>query len=120
MAKKFGVWMSGTKRVVAAIQEKSLGRRTDARVDVGYLAPHAIFQHENLLLHHTTGQAKFLSEPALFYAPVIADIIAKNLQNKESIETAVRRAGNFLLAESQLLVPVDTGELKASGYVKVV
>jgi hypothetical protein len=118
--KRIGVWMSGTKKVVAAIQERSLKGRKDARVDVGYSAPYATFQHENLLYNHPVGRAKFLEEPARVYSHIIADIVKQNLQNKESLETAVLRAGNWLLSVSQQIVPVDTGALRASGYVKLV
>lgn len=67
----------------------------------------------------STGQPKFLEQPAREYAQEMADVIHKNLRNKESLETAVTRAAYFLLRKSMELVPVDTGALRASGAVEV-
>lgn len=82
--------------------------------------PTLSFVHEDLTVQHRVGSAKYLEIPARIYQAQIAAIVAKNLQNKESIETAVRRAGDYLLAMSKPFVPVLTGFLRNSGYVKVI
>jgi hypothetical protein len=63
-------------------------------VEVGYAAPYAIYVHEDLQAHHTVGEAKFLSK-------------------------AVYRTDKLIIAQSQLLVPVDTGFLKNSVFTTV-
>ena len=89
-------------------------------VDVGYAAPHAVHVHEDMEAHHEVGQAKYLEYPARLYAEDIQKAVAQEYQKSHDLEKALLTGGRLLLELSQPLVPVDTGELKASGFVEVV
>lgn len=45
----------------------------------GAAESYALEQHENMALHHTTGQAKYLEQPANEHAGHIVDRISKNV-----------------------------------------
>lgn len=105
--------------VVASLQGASLRGRKHVRVDVGYTAPYAVYVHEDLEASHPNGgQAKYLEQPARTLAKDMMDIIVTSVQNRNGLEEGCRRAGNLLLSTSRALVPVDTGRLRDSGYVK--
>ena len=105
--------------VKAALRRQSLKGRLEMRLSVGYAAPYAVHVHENLEMPHNTGQAKYLEEPMRKNRRKMDEIVAASLRQKKSLELALTRAGEFLLSESQPLVPVDTGYLRDSGFVKV-
>lgn len=106
--------------VIAALEARRRKYSTPAKVEVGYAAPYAVYVHENLAARHVTGQAKFLEQPARQHHKEMASIIERALIRGESLEKALSLAGQFLLAKSQSLVPVLTGELKSSGFVRAV
>ncbi len=91
----------------------------NAAVLVGYTASYAIYVHENLEAYHEVGQAKFLEEPARTLRPEIVSIIDQALQAGQSMGDALLLAGLRLQAESQLLCPVDTGNLRASAFTRL-
>lgn len=125
---------------------KAVSKRGDScQAKVGYSARYGIFVHEAVPgtpnpprsdaqraammiairereerghVPWSTGQPKFLEQPAREYASEMAAIIRKNLRNKESLETAVTRAALFLQRKSMELVPVDTGNLRGSCFVE--
>ena len=93
---------------------------------VGYTAEYAVFVHENLEASHKVGQAKFLEEPARKLIPELALEIRKIMSEEKdptklglTIQRALLVAGLRLQRESQELVPVDTGNLKASAFTKL-
>lgn len=92
------------------------------RATVGYTAPYSIFVHENLDANHPNGGiAKFLEQPARTKKREMGQIVRKVMRRKDgTLKEAVTQSAQYLLEESQKLVPVDTGFLKASGYYKVV
>lgn len=110
---------TGAGKVISSIKSQSMRGRKTVSLSVGFAAPYAAYVHENLQAFHRVGQAKYLEQPMIQYQQEIARIIVYNLNNKESLETAVTRAGWFLLNEAKKLVPVDTGFLRDSGFVKV-
>ena len=60
---------------------------------------------------------------ALIRTIVGVENVIRNIRKTKSrlasgVEKGVKRAGLYLLAESQKLVPVDTGNLKASGVMR--
>ena len=113
-------YITGAGKVIAALKGKSLKGKVQATMRVGYKAPYAVYVHENLMANHPNGgQAKFLEQPEIQYQKAMTRIIAKVLKQKKSLESALMKAGYFLLAKSQPLVPVDTGFLKGSGFVRV-
>lgn len=88
---------------------------------VGYTASYAIYVHEDLRARHTVGEAKYLEKPARqlnqsgeFYR-LIAGALAKGKTVAQGVLLALLR----LQRESQLLVPVDTGNLKASAFTRM-
>lgn len=114
-------------------RHKNLNRRV---VIVGYTAPYATFVHENVAMKWKGlprrpsppktgvywgphGQAKFLEAPTRLYKKEMANIISRGMRAGLTFLQAATKAAYFLLRKSQALVPVDTGELRNSGFVKV-
>ena len=64
-------------------------------------------------------QSKFLETPAREKRDEIAGIVRTAVKNGATLEKALVLGGLFLQAESQKLVPVDTGKLKASAFTEV-
>ena len=114
----FGVQMSGGKKLRAFIEGESRKHAKGGRVQVGYSKNYAIWVHELTHLNHKVGQAKFLEQPMRQYHREILDIVARKVGNHRSLDDALFAAGQFLLSKSQEIVPVDTGALKASGFVR--
>lgn len=85
---------------------------------VGYAAPYALFVHEDLQAQHEHGQAKFLERPTRELHGELASQIRLDVGRDLGLEIANKNAAITLLQKSQELVPVDTGALKASGYVR--
>lgn len=90
-----------------------------AQVVVGYTAPYAIYVHEDLQAHHTNGQAKFLSEPLEVMRYELGLLVLRRFKETRQLEPGLWEAGRLLLTESRSLVPVDTGFLFDSGFVRV-
>ncbi|MGL6095045.1 MAG: hypothetical protein ACRC7O_04495 [Fimbriiglobus sp.] len=88
-------------------------------VVVGYTAAYGVFVHEDLEAFHPVGRAKFLEEPFRRLRPDLRRIIAAAYRRGVPVEKCLLLAGLQLQRESQLLVPVDTGALKASAFTKV-
>jgi hypothetical protein len=111
--------VTGAGKVIASLKARTAGLRKKVSVSGGYSAPYAARVHEDLTVHHPNGQAKYLETPLRQYKPEFSRIVAYNVANKESLETACVRAWWFLMNESQKLVPVATGNLRDSAYVRV-
>ena len=108
-------------KLLASLDQKKLKGRTVVDVEVGYSAPHALLVHEDLeARHEPPTQAKYLEQPARELADTMRDAVEASLREEKDVEKAVLVAANMLFEASQAIVPEDTGELKASGYVKVV
>lgn len=85
--------------------------------------------HENVFVKHEIGQAKFLEQPARQNQEKYREIVFAFLNEYFDYPTlrrtggvmlgALVKAAEALLADSQPLVPVDTGRLKESGQVIV-
>ncbi len=109
-----------TSKVEAWLLRKSLKGRKKVKVTIGYAMPYAVYVHENLEANHPRGgQAKYLEQPARQYSRRLADIVRRSVQAKNGLTEGCTRAGEELLRLSQPLVPVDKGDLKASGFVTV-
>ncbi len=65
------------------------------------------------------GQAKFLEQPAREGSRQIAGMVRKALQMKMTMAQALLIAGLWLQRKAQLLVPVDTGNLKNSAFTRL-
>lgn len=88
-------------------------------VRIGYSAHYALYVHENLAVHHPVGQAKFLEVTVRRYARTVAQLVAAKLRAGYSLEEALLSGGKLIKSESQRLVPVDTGILRASAFVRI-
>jgi hypothetical protein len=113
----FKVKIDGEYRLKAQLSQRARKYR-GARVVIGYSAPYAAAVHENLAVYHSTGQAKFLEQPCREFEPEIRTIIRNGLLAGQSLEQAQLDAARFLLLQSQKLVPVRTGFLRDSGFVR--
>mgnify|MGYP006275049749 CR=1 FL=1 len=97
-----------------------LGFKKDPVVKVGYTAEYAIYVHENLEAHHPNGgQAKYLEQPARELRDQLVTIIGEAVKRKATLEQGLLIAGLHLQGESQKLVPVDTGNLRASAFTRI-
>lgn len=113
----FGVKIDGQYRLTAQLNER-MRKYQGAKVVVGYSAPYAAAVHENLAAYHPHGQAKFLEQPCRQYEAEIRMIIRNGLLAGQSLEQAQLDAARFILLQSQKLVPVRTGFLRDSGFVR--
>jgi hypothetical protein len=114
-------------------QLTTLGKKYKATnsVAVGYGAFYAVYVHENLEVNHPihskpgrkrgldcTGQAKFLEQPLRqnrsFYIKEFKEMV-----KDYSVNRAIEHVAVTLLEDSRELVPVDTGNLHRSGYVRI-
>lgn len=104
-------------------------------VIVGYSANYALGVHENIEMKgkgkprrkpskglywdpQGTAQAKFLEQPAREKRKEIVKMIREIVTATGNLEQGLLFTGLYLQRESQLLVPVDTGALKASAFTK--
>lgn len=107
--------------VVNALKLQGKKRGPNSQHIVGYGTDYGIYVHENLTAYHAPPtQAKFLEQPARTNRNNMAAIVRNALKRGMTVEQASYLAALFLLRESQKLVPVDTGVLRASGFVKKV
>lgn len=115
--------VKGTENLIKKIGQKVLqflGSKPKPKVLVGYTAAYAIFVHENLEANHPNGgQAKYLEQPAREYRAWMAEMIKIEMSKGRTMNEGMVAAGLFLQAESQKLVPVDTGLLKSSAFTRV-
>jgi hypothetical protein len=85
-------------------------------VVVGYTQNYAVWVHENLEAYHETGQAKFLEAPMRRLQDELASEIRSEVAKSGNLQKALLKAGLRLQRESQKLVPVLTGALRASAF----
>lgn len=123
MGKTKLVHTSRTKGIDSVLKEL---RKRRARADldsyavtkVGYKAKYAAPVHERLDVHHKIGQAKFLEQPLRTEAKTMADIVRSRLMARETLKVAQLEAAKHLMKVSLQLVPVDTGHLRDSWFIK--
>ena len=97
-------------------------QQKDKKITFGviYTALYAMYVHENLEAYHPNGQAKFLEEPLRQHAKTLTKMTKDYLSKGKTLRQALKLVGEWLLAESKKLVPVDTGALRDSGIVKII
>ncbi len=84
---------------------------------VGFQTNYAIHVHEDLEMEHPNGgQAKYLEEPARALRPQFGAMARDLAAQGVPLEKILAIIGLRLQREAQLLVPVDTGLLKASAF----
>lgn len=107
-------------KVMAQLQAKGkeFDREAKKKVVIGYTQSYALMVHENTEAHHKPGkQAKYLEEPARRLRSELARVVVLVYKQTRSMSKGMLAAALRLLRESQEIVPVDTGALRASGYV---
>lgn len=111
--------LTGAPELKAVLRRRYAQAKDDAgrSVAIGYSAPYAMAVHENLEVHHDNGQAKFIEKPVREMRSELQKQIDTDIKAGVKPKVAFMKAGRKLLAASQKLVPVDTGKLKASGFV---
>lgn len=96
---------------------KERGKEATQGVVVGYTQTYAVYVHENLNASHAEGkQAKYLEQPAREMQAELGGIVSTVAAKTGSVEKGLLAAGLRLQRESQKLVPIDTGALKASAF----
>ena len=115
--------------------ERHSKKVNNGSVIVGYSASYAVYVHENVEEKWRgrprrspskgnywdpagRGRSKFLEYPARTIQRELGTIIAETTKRGASVMQALLIAGMRLQRESQLLVPVDTGNLKASAFTE--
>ncbi len=88
----------------------------DTSVVVGYTANYAVRVHERPAKHAPGKQHKFLEQPARQLGGELSSIIRRSLQGGVKLLQSLYLAGLRLQRESQLIVPVDTGNLRGSAF----
>lgn len=111
--------LENAPKLSAKLRAMSLGRGKSAELEVGYSAPYAIYVHEDMEVVHLTGQAKFLSGPFRRYRAAMGRLVVAEMRKKKGLAFALEKAGRYLIELSRPLVPVDTGFLRDSAYVRV-
>lgn len=112
-----GLKVVNLPQITAALRGQ-LPRGKGASVITGYTANYGIFVHENLQANHTNGQAKFLEEPVRQNQRRYADKIRKTFAASGNMELSLMAGGLLIQRDSQKLVPVLTGNLKASAFTR--
>ena len=85
-------------------------------VVVGYTANYAVYVHERQARHAPGKQWKFLEQPARQMAGTLGDIVGTSLKHGTKLLQALYLAGMRLQRESQMIVPVKTGNLRGSAF----
>lgn len=104
------------------LQKKLKRRREEARncnrsSVVGYTQSYGIYVHEDLTAQHAEGkQAKYLEAPARNLGGVLGGIIETVYRKTKNMPKALMVAALRLQRESQEIVPIDTGALRASAF----
>lgn len=95
-------------------RDRSIRKDADGTARTGYTATRA-----RGLFWGPNGRAKFLEGPARELRPQMARIIITALARSQTMAQALLQAGLFLQRESQKVVPVDTGHLRASAFTRL-
>lgn len=116
------------------LELKKRKAETAQGIQVGYSAPYAIYVHEAVEMRlwgkpRKSGigvywdplgeaQAKFLETPARTKRKQLEAHMQTVAKNTNSVRRGMKAFGDLLLKESKKLVPVETGALRDSGYVR--
>lgn len=120
MARKGGKRVYNLEKILTEIRIRRSRAVGDgmAVTKVGYSAPYAVPVHERLDVYHPIGQAKFLEQPLRTEQDEMKRIITSRLRAREKLKIAQLEAAKHLIKVSLQLVPVDTGKLRDSWFIK--
>lgn len=110
--------IEGLDKVVKKLEALANDKNWDGTgVVVGYTQSYAVNVHEDLDASHRAGKtAKFLEGPAREYNTQISELINRTYKATKDIKKALMVGGLFLQRKSQMIVPIDTGALRASAF----
>ena len=108
---------SRLRAVIDAKYKESL--KNSCSVIVGYTASYALRVHEDLKAVHPNGQAKYLIEPTHRLQPEVRKIIQEALRRGATLAQAIYAGALLIQRESQLIVPVDSGNLRGSAITQI-
>lgn len=109
--------VEGLKALQKQLKKLSKGFRGEKSVTVGYTQNYAKIVHENLQARHAEGkEAKYLINAVARNEGAIIQEITSVTRKTGSIQKGLLAGGLLIQRESQEVVPVDTGALKASAF----
>lgn len=86
-------------------------------VIVGYTQRYAVYVHEDMKARHKEGKtAKYLEKAVKIVQPLINGILLQVMNAGKSVTQGMLLVGLRIQRESMLIVPIDTGALRASAY----
>lgn len=110
--------VKGIEILIRKLIEKSRKVENEIVIKIGYSQYYAIYVHENLLAYHKVGQAKYLEIPMRNARRDLEKRINERMSTGLSFRSSLLLEAFKIQRESQLLVPIDTGALKASAFVR--
>lgn len=112
----------GLEKLIAQLRQRAAKARKDVdgvSVSVGYTANYALVVHENRNAYHRVGRAGYLLDVMRENQRQLADVVRTALQAGKTVAQALLLVGLRLQRESQLNVPVLTGNLKNSAFTRL-
>ncbi len=107
------------QKVAAQLYDFSRIHAPKVNVTVGFTAAHATLVHEDLSRTYRNGEAKFLQKAINLNIADVDTIVEAELKAGKTMKQAMYKSGEFVLSDAQAIVPVDTGELRDSGFIRV-
>lgn len=110
--------LKGKEKLKEQLASRSLQGRKVLNVQFGYRAQYAVFVHEDPWAFHPIGKWRYLADPLRRGRGQMGKIIKTVLRQKKSLELATWAALEWLREASQEEVPIDTGFLHDSWFVR--
>ena len=121
MAKNGGYYLDvkGREKLTRQLQQRSLKGRKTLAVQFGFRAQYAVYVHEDPFAFHPIGKWRYLADPLRRGRGQMGKIAKAVLARKKSLEDATYAMLEWLREASQEEVPVDTGFLRESWFVRL-
>lgn len=114
------IQFAGEGKIYMNLKALSLKGIGSAKTEIGFDTPYAARIHEDLQMNHPNGgEAKYLEKAYRRNLAYAKQYIKQYLMNTKDLKAAIVAGSYIILREAQRIVPVDTGRLRDSGYVKV-
>lgn len=114
------VQIDGVGRLITKLKAMiAKAKRENVTYRVGFTASYAIYVHEDMTARHAAGtRAKFLEEPARGKQHEMRTIVKESMRRGLTLSQAVHAAALYLIGEAMEIVPVKTGNLRGSWFVR--
>ena len=109
----------GKEKLLSQFAGRSLKGRKTLNASFGYGAHYAAYVHEDPFAFHPIGKWRYLADPLRRGRGQMGKIVKRVLLQKRSLEMAVWEALEWLREASQDEVPIDTGFLHDSWFVRL-